>query len=54
MDADVREVRPMDAIRIAPRVVRAFEAGPEGLQLLAFGPRHAGDVEMVREDFWAS
>ena len=25
----------MDAIRIAPRVTRAFEAGPEGLELLA-------------------
>ena len=53
VDDDLREVGPMDAIRIAPRVMRAFEAGPEGLELLAFGPRHAGDVEMLREDFWA-
>jgi hypothetical protein len=32
-------------------VTRAFEAGPEGLELLVFGPHHAGDVEMV-PDFW--
>lgn len=52
LDQDVRDVHPLDAIRVAPRVARAFEAGPEGLQLLVFGPRHAGDGEMMREDFW--
>lgn len=52
LDQDVRDVGPLDAIRVAPRVARAFEAGPEGLQLLVFGPRHAGDGEIMREDFW--
>jgi hypothetical protein len=28
-------------------VPRAFEAGDEGLELLAFGPRHEGDGELV-------
>ncbi len=36
---------------MAPNVARAFEAGPEGLELLAFGPRHDGDAELV-QDFW--
>lgn len=53
LDADVREIGPMDAIRIAPPVARAFEAGADGLELLVFGPRHAGDGEVLREDFWA-
>jgi mannose-6-phosphate isomerase-like protein (cupin superfamily) len=53
LDDDIREVGPMDAIRLAPPVARAFEAGPEGLELLVFGPRHAGDGEIVSEDFWA-
>jgi mannose-6-phosphate isomerase-like protein (cupin superfamily) len=53
LDGDVREIKPMDAIRIAPPVARAFEAGADGLELLAFGPRHAGDGEVLREDFWA-
>jgi mannose-6-phosphate isomerase-like protein (cupin superfamily) len=29
------------------RVTRAFEAGPEGLEVLAFGARHEGDGEIV-------
>jgi mannose-6-phosphate isomerase-like protein (cupin superfamily) len=51
LDEEVSDVEPMDAIRIAPQVTRAFEAGPDGLELLAFGPRHAGDAEMV-PGFW--
>jgi uncharacterized cupin superfamily protein len=38
------EVGPFDAIRVAPGLARNFEAGPDGLELLAFGaPRAAGD-----------
>ncbi len=51
LDDEIQEVGPMDAIRIAPQVTRAFEAGPEGLELLAFGPRHEDDAEVV-PDFW--
>ena len=32
-------------------MTRAWEAGPEGLELLAFGARHAGDGE-VFTDWW--
>jgi quercetin dioxygenase-like cupin family protein len=52
LDADVEAVRPLDAIRVAPKVARAFEAGPDGLELLAFGPRHEGDGEILKGDFW--
>jgi mannose-6-phosphate isomerase-like protein (cupin superfamily) len=52
LDDEVRPVTAMDAVRVAPQVARAFEAGPEGLELLAFGPRHAGDGEVLKEDFW--
>ena len=52
LDDDVVEIGPMDAIRIAPQVTRAFEAGPDGLELLVFGPHHARDSEIV-QDFWA-
>ena len=40
-----------DAIRVAPSTARAFEAGPDGLEFLAFGPHHAGDGEPV-DDAW--
>jgi mannose-6-phosphate isomerase-like protein (cupin superfamily) len=53
LDDEVEEVRTMDAIRVSPRVARAFEAGEEGLELLVFGPHHVGEAEMVKGDFWA-
>jgi len=51
LDDRFLEVRPLDAIRVAPEVVRAFEAGPEGLQFLAVGPHHRSDGEPV-DDPW--
>src|SRR3954464_6003682 len=48
---EVLEVTPLDAIRVAPATARAFEAGPDGLELLAFGAHHPGDGEPV-EDPW--
>jgi len=53
LDEDIREVKPMDAIRVAPPVMRMFEADGDGLEVLAFGPRHAGDGELLHEGFWA-
>jgi mannose-6-phosphate isomerase-like protein (cupin superfamily) len=49
LDGDIIELGALDAIRVAPQVVRAFEAGPEGMQLLAFGPRHDGDGEVIQQ-----
>ncbi len=52
LDEEIQEIGPMDAIRVSPELARAFEAGPEGLELLAFGPRHSGDSEIIQEEFW--
>jgi mannose-6-phosphate isomerase-like protein (cupin superfamily) len=52
LDDEIIEVAPLDAIRVSPSVTRAFEAGPDGLELLVFGPRHDGDGE-IDPDFWA-
>jgi quercetin dioxygenase-like cupin family protein len=51
VEDDVHELQRLDAVRLAPTVVRAFEAGPDGMELLVFGARHDGDGELVR-DFW--
>ena len=51
LDDEIVEISEMDAIRIAPRVTRKLEAGPDGLEVLAFGPLHRGESEMVN-DFW--
>jgi mannose-6-phosphate isomerase-like protein (cupin superfamily) len=48
---EIRPVRPLDAIRIAPAVPRAFEAGPDGLELLVCGAHHQGDGEPVDDDW---
>jgi mannose-6-phosphate isomerase-like protein (cupin superfamily) len=48
---EIRPVRPLDAIRIAPAVPRAFEAGPDGLELLAFGSHFEADGEPVDDDW---
>jgi mannose-6-phosphate isomerase-like protein (cupin superfamily) len=47
LDDDIIEISQMDAIRVAPTVTRAFEAGPDGLDVLAFGPQHEGDGEVI-------
>jgi mannose-6-phosphate isomerase-like protein (cupin superfamily) len=52
LDDEIVEVGAMDAIRIAPHVTRAFEAGPDGLELLVFGPRAQGDAEIVQDFSW--
>ncbi len=46
LDDEIVELGQLDALRVAPGVTRAFEAGAEGLELLAFGPRHEGDGEI--------
>src|SRR3954453_3913050 len=51
LDDELRDVVALDAIRVAPRVARAFEAGPNGLELIAFGPHISGDGQPV-EDPW--
>jgi mannose-6-phosphate isomerase-like protein (cupin superfamily) len=44
---EVVELKRLDALRVAPTVMRQFEAGPDGLELVAFGQRHQGDGEIV-------
>jgi len=51
LDDEIVGVEALDAIRVAPEVTRAFEAGPDGMALIAFGPRHDGDGE-IEQDFW--
>jgi mannose-6-phosphate isomerase-like protein (cupin superfamily) len=52
LDDKIEEVGPLDAIRVGPAVTRAFEAGDDDLQLLAFSPRSAGDAQIVKDFSW--
>lgn len=49
LDDEVVDLRQWDVVRVAPAVVRAFEAGPEGMDIVAIGgPRPAeSDGEFV-------
>jgi quercetin dioxygenase-like cupin family protein len=53
LDDEIVELHQWDVVRVAPNVVRAFEGGPDGLELIAIGSDRpeGGDGEMV-EDFW--
>jgi quinol monooxygenase YgiN len=51
VDDEVRYVGSLDAIRFAPGSARAFEAGPDGLDFVIFGPRRSGDA-VIERDFW--
>lgn len=53
LDDEIIELRQWDVVRVAPEVVRAFEGGTEGLELIAIGSDRpeGGDGEMV-QDFW--
>ncbi len=37
LDDEVVELHQWDVVRVAPEVVRSFEAGPEGLDIVAVG-----------------
>jgi mannose-6-phosphate isomerase-like protein (cupin superfamily) len=49
LDDEVRDIRQWDVVRVAPEVIRGFEAGPDGLELIAIGgPKpEAGDGVQV-------
>ena len=47
LDDEIVELAPLDAVRVSPGVTRAFEAGPDGLEVLIFGPHVEGDGELV-------
>jgi len=51
IEEEIRELRQWDAVRLAPDTPRAFEGGPDGLELIAIGFGDADDSEML-ENFW--
>ena len=47
LDDEIVEVGRLDAVRVSPQVTRQFEAGDEGIEYLAVGPRRKGDGEII-------
>ena len=53
LDDEVRDLRPWDVVRVGPEVVRSFEAGPDGLDLIAVGgPKPEGGDGVLSDAPW--
>jgi uncharacterized cupin superfamily protein len=53
LDDEIRDLKQWDVVRVAPPTARAFEGGPDGLEIIAVGSDRpeGGDGERI-EDFW--
>ena len=53
LDGEVLDLAQWDAVRVSPQVLRAFEAGPDGLEVIAVGgPKpEGGDGEAAPADW---
>ena len=50
---ELRDLRLWDVVRVAPEVVRGFEAGPDGLELIAVGgPKPEGGDGVQSDAPW--
>ena len=51
LDDEPHELRQWDVVRVAPHVVRGFETGPDGLEIIAVGGTkpEGGDGELVAD-----
>lgn len=47
LDDEVHDLHQWDVVRVAPEVVRSFEAGPDGLDIIAVGGPKPGDGDGV-------
>src|ERR1700754_3801663 len=53
LDDEVVELQLWDVVRVAPEVQRAFEAGPDGMDLIAVGgPKPEGGDGVPGEAVW--
>ena len=53
LDDEIRDINQWDVIRVAPAVLRGFESGPDGLDLIAVGgPRPEGGDGVQVDDPW--
>ena len=53
LEDEIKDISQYDVIRVAPHVARGFQAGPDGIELIAIGNDRpeGGDGELLPE-FW--
>ncbi len=52
LDDEVKDLKTMDAVRIPKEVMRGFEAGPDGMELLIFGAPHTEKNDAILDHGW--
>ena len=53
LDDEIKDVKQWDVIRVAPEVVRAFEGGPDGMDVVAVGgPKPEGGDGEITDSPW--
>ncbi len=53
LNDEILQLRQWDVVRVAPQTVRAFEGGPDGLELIAVGSdRPEGGDGVPANDWW--
>jgi mannose-6-phosphate isomerase-like protein (cupin superfamily) len=53
LDDEIKDVRQWDVIRVAPEALRAFEAGPDGMDVVAVGgPKPEGGDGEISDAPW--
>jgi quercetin dioxygenase-like cupin family protein len=49
---DILDLEPHDIVYCPPDTMREWEAGPDGMELLAFGAHNEGEDTTMERDFW--
>ena len=53
LEDEIVELKKWDAIRVPKETMRGFEAGPEGVEIVAVGAPHTGPgVAEMEQGFW--
>jgi mannose-6-phosphate isomerase-like protein (cupin superfamily) len=52
LDDVIIAIERLDAIRVSPTVTRSFEAGPDGIEVLACGARRDDDRGEIVQGWW--
>lgn len=52
LDDEVLELSRWDVVRVAPEVVRGFQGGPDGIEIIAIGGTKPEGGDGVRVDDW--
>jgi mannose-6-phosphate isomerase-like protein (cupin superfamily) len=54
LEDEIVDLKQWDALRVPKDTMRGFEAGPEGLEVIAIGAPNTGPGDAVMEDdFWS-